>query len=215
MNQVYVILSAVSVALLGPVVVVLLAATAWTIWRLGHATSEAWLRRRTTATYAAVLESLRTAANLRLARRVDAVGPRLLALWAAEASEPAHAEEALERSLDRVELQARARVERLRLVARIGPALGLMGTLIPLGPALVALAEGNLERLARNLVVAFGTTVLGLLVAVLAQVLAVAYGRWYATDLADIEHLVARWSQRMQPEDDSATLRTLQESETR
>ena len=51
-----------------------------------------------------------------------------------------------------------------RTMARLGPMLGLMGTLIPMGPALVGLAAGDIVAMAENLQVAFSTTVVGLFV---------------------------------------------------
>ncbi len=60
------------------------------------------------------------------------------------------------------------RLERTRILVRVGPALGLMGTLIPLAPALAGLAEGDVETLADNLRVAFSVTVAGLLVGAIA-----------------------------------------------
>jgi len=75
-------------------------------------------------------------------------------------------------------------VERIGALARRGPALGLMGTLIPLGPALVGLAAGNLQMMSENLVIAFATTVVGLLVGTLAGAVVAAKHRWYRADAA-------------------------------
>ena len=54
------------------------------------------------------------------------------------------------------------------MMVRFGPALGLMGTLIPLSPALEGLANGNVKLLSENLRVAFSVTVLGLLIGAIA-----------------------------------------------
>ncbi len=56
------------------------------------------------------------------------------------------------------------RLERTRILVRIGPMLGLMGTLIPLSPALIGLANGDMQALSENLVTAFSVTVIGLLI---------------------------------------------------
>lgn len=80
------------------------------------------------------------------------------------------------------QLRWQADVEQLRSLARLGPALGLMGTLIPLGPALVGLAAGDLQMMSQNLVIAFATTVVGLLVGTLATTLAGIKRRWYQAD---------------------------------
>jgi len=80
------------------------------------------------------------------------------------------------------QLSWQVEVERLRSLARLGPALGLMGTLIPLGPALVGLAAGDLQMMSQNLMIAFATTVVGLLVGTVATMLASARKAWYRAD---------------------------------
>lgn len=84
-----------------------------------------------------------------------------------------------QQSLTRFEHYAQKRLERSDLLARCGPILGLMGTLIPLGPGLTALGDGNIEILAVALSVAFDTTVLGLLVGLGAYVISRLRRRWY------------------------------------
>src|SRR5437899_2745783 len=77
------------------------------------------------------------------------------------------------------------------LLVRAGPALGLMGTLIPLSPALSGLASGNIKQLTDNLRVAFSVTVLGLLVGVIAFGISLVRDRIYAQDLSDVEFITA------------------------
>ncbi|AUM12521.1 MotA/TolQ/ExbB proton channel family protein [Ketobacter alkanivorans] len=79
------------------------------------------------------------------------------------------------------------RLERVDLLARSGPILGLMGTLIPLGPGLSAMGSGNIEILATAMTVAFDTTVLGLFVGLLGYVLGRVRRRWYEACLQNIE----------------------------
>ena len=78
-------------------------------------------------------------------------------------------------------------VNRVRVLVRLGPCLGLAGTLIPLGPGLMALSEGDLSRLSTQLVVAFSTTVVGLLIGGISYVIAMA--RAHTADLVagDVE----------------------------
>lgn len=87
------------------------------------------------------------------------------------------------------------RLERTRLLVRAGPALGLMGTLIPLSPALNGLANGNLQELTDKLRVAFSVTVLGLLVGVIAFGISLVRDRMYAQDLSDVEFIIAEIEQ--------------------
>lgn len=81
----------------------------------------------------------------------------------------------------------RGRIERADLIARVGPMLGLMGTLIPLGPGLAALGRGELQTLAQAVTVAFDTTVLGLLVGIVGFVLGRVRRRWYDSLLDALE----------------------------
>lgn len=93
-----------------------------------------------------------------------------------------------ERALARYELNVQRRLDRTRLLVRAGPALGLMGTLIPLAPGLAALGEGDVSSLAESLRDAFGATVVGLLVGTVAFALTLARTRMYSEDLVDLEH---------------------------
>ncbi len=94
-----------------------------------------------------------------------------------------------EKLLQDYELRIAAELERLKILVRTAPMLGLMGTLIPLGPALMGLSAGNIEALASNLVVAFSTTVLGLFAAGIAYAIMVTKRRWYLQDLSDMEYV--------------------------
>lgn len=97
----------------------------------------------------------------------------------------------VEQLVTELELAAAARLARLQLGVRLGPLLGLMGTLIPLGPALLGLSEMKLEATAKNLVVAFTTTVVGLLIGGLCFTMLTLRRQWYARDLADIEYMAS------------------------
>jgi hypothetical protein len=68
--------------------------------------------------------------------------------------------------------------------------LGLMGTLIPLSPALAALAEGDTQQLADKLRIAFSVTVIGLLIGGLAFVVSIVRDRIYSQDISDLEYLL-------------------------
>ena len=70
-----------------------------------------------------------------------------------------------------------------RILSKLGPMLGLMGTLIPMGPALVALAVGDVASMASNMQVAFATTVIGLFIGAIGFVTLQTKQRWYADDM--------------------------------
>nr|WP_298410698.1 MotA/TolQ/ExbB proton channel family protein [uncultured Halomonas sp.] len=91
------------------------------------------------------------------------------------------------RRIDRLATQARRAIDRADLLARIGPMLGLMGTLIPLGPGLAALGSGQLDVLAQAVTVAFNTTVMGLLIGILGFLLGRFRRRWYDAAMATLE----------------------------
>lgn len=88
------------------------------------------------------------------------------------------------------EIKMSKKLEFTRIISTTGPMLGLMGTLIPLGPALVALAGGDLLTLANNLMIAFATTVVGLFAASITFVLTQIRKRWYWQDMADIDYIL-------------------------
>ena len=95
----------------------------------------------------------------------------------------------VEKLLQDFETEMTKRLEKSRLVTRAGPMLGLMGTLIPMGPALLALAGGDVKTLANNLIIAFGTTVLGLATGLVGHVITMVRSRWYEQDMSDMEYL--------------------------
>jgi biopolymer transport protein ExbB/TolQ len=88
----------------------------------------------------------------------------------------------LEEQLQNSEREQWRALGRLRLAVRVGPSLGLMGTLIPMADALQGLAEGNLPALAGNMVTAFAATVIGLSVSVTAYLIAAARENWVRAD---------------------------------
>ncbi|AEH60818.1 MotA/TolQ/ExbB proton channel [Methanosalsum zhilinae DSM 4017] len=88
------------------------------------------------------------------------------------------------------EIKMAKNLEQTRVIAAVAPMLGLMGTLIPLGPALIGLSQGNIEQLANNLIVAFATTVIGLFAGSIAYVLTQVRKRWYWQDMADIDYIL-------------------------
>ncbi len=93
---------------------------------------------------------------------------------------------------DRTEVQLKKRINRVRTWVKLGPALGLIGTLIPLGAALSSLANNNFKQLAESGTHSIGATVLGLTVGALCMIVVTHYERWYAIDLAEIRHAIEK-----------------------
>lgn len=79
---------------------------------------------------------------------------------------------------------------RTDLVARLGPMLGLMATLIPLGPGLIALGQGDPKGLADSMLTAFDATVTGLAAAGVAFAISRLRKRWYEGYLSSLEALL-------------------------
>lgn len=104
------------------------------------------------------------------------------------AGDPAAAEHALAD----FELAVQRRLDRTRILVRAGPAIGLMGTLIPLAPGLAALGRGDVPALAEDLRSAFGATVIGLLVGTVAYALTLTRTRLYTEDLTALERAAGR-----------------------
>ena len=77
-----------------------------------------------------------------------------------------------------------------KTLTKLGPILGLMGTLIPMGPALVGLSTGNIASMAYNMTVAFATTVLGIVAGAIGFLTQQVKQRWYLQDMTNLECLV-------------------------
>lgn len=95
----------------------------------------------------------------------------------------------VQRLLAEYEIAADRDLSTSKLLSKLGPMLGLMGTLIPMGPALAGLAVGDIESMARNMQVAFSTTVTGLVAAAIGFVTQQVKQRWYQQDMTQLEYL--------------------------
>lgn len=73
------------------------------------------------------------------------------------------------------------------IVQKIGPMFGLLGTLIPLGPGIVALGQGDTETLSQSLAIAFDTTIAGMIAAAVCFVISHIRRRWYDSDMSASE----------------------------
>ena len=171
------ILRAVSGALEVPVIVLLvlflLAAAALVGWLISESCTE---RRHLKLALPALMETLRTAPDRKAAveesgllrRQKDTLLELLRHPDFTDATREALAIELLEREQDRYD----SIVKLSELLARLAPMLGLLGTLIPLGP-------GDTYTLSTSLLTAFDTTIAGLVAAALAIVVSAIRRRWY------------------------------------
>jgi biopolymer transport protein ExbB/TolQ len=117
-----------------------------------------------------------------------------------------NADERIAKRLADYEYRHLRRLERTRILVRFGPALGLMGTLIPLSPALAGLAHGNVTALSNNLQVAFSVTVTGLLIGALAFAISLIRDRLYGQDYSDVQYVAATLTGHSTPQSSSLPL---------
>ena len=115
--------------------------------------------------------------------------PGFVSVFAVKGAPLVNDTEHLGKTVADIEIEASHGHQRMNLGIRIGPALGLIGTLIPMGPALLGLSAGNVDSIAGNLAAAFGTTILGLGVSAICYFISIGRRHWYAKDLSDIEYV--------------------------
>jgi biopolymer transport protein ExbB/TolQ len=95
-----------------------------------------------------------------------------------------------EKVLSDLELEGEKELEKCKILIRTGPMLGLMGTLIPMGPALTGLAAGNLDIMAQNMRLAFSTTVVGIFIGGIGFLIHLVKRRWYIEDVKNCSYIV-------------------------
>ena len=176
-----------------PCLAVLLALMAMAVWQVGDLLAEAVLeRRRLRCDVPALLRKIHgSGGELEAVIRQSGLLRRhrtaLLAL--AEAKDlPKASLTALAQRLLATEEDRCARATAVSdAVAKLGPMFGLLGTLIPLGPGIVALGQGDTATLAASLGTAFDTTIAGLIAAAVCLVVSGIRRRWYDDDLVTLE----------------------------
>lgn len=100
-----------------------------------------------------------------------------------------HLDIRLERLLQKAELDLIKSLDKVRFAIRVGPALGLMGTLIPMGVSLSALAQGDMPKMAGSMVTAFTTTVVGLACGMAAYLISLVKEKWVRADIREMEYI--------------------------
>jgi biopolymer transport protein ExbB/TolQ len=183
-------------ALKYPVFVLAFAALAAVIFETGAFAVELLRRRRRNlprlerAAAEAKRELLRRARVPLLRVSTDAAMAQCMRELVSEWGQP-NAQDRVAKRLADFDFGSLRRLERTRMLVRAGPGLGLMGTLIPLSPALAALGEGDVKELSDGLRVAFGITVIGILVGMVAFMLSLVRDRLYSQDHSDLEYVAA------------------------
>ncbi|MDO4780096.1 MAG: MotA/TolQ/ExbB proton channel family protein, partial [Bacteroides sp.] len=93
----------------------------------------------------------------------------------------------IQRMLANFEIEADKDLSLSKTLTKLGPILGLMGTLIPMGPALAGLASGDIASMAYNMQIAFATTVVGLVAGAIGFITQQTKQRWYLQDMTNLE----------------------------
>jgi biopolymer transport protein ExbB/TolQ len=175
-------LFALGALLRGPVVLLLWACVLWGVGLFGAWLADSLGRRRQRAGFSL---SRWTRAPVRDAAAL----PRTLKAFHAEAAvlqRDAAFHARLDECLTRHEEWAREGVAAARVLVKVGPSIGLLGTLIPMGGSLAALSQGNLEGMAGQMVAAFTSTIIGLAAGTLAFVVASRRQRWLEEDVREL-----------------------------
>ena len=89
-------------------------------------------------------------------------------------------------SEDELDLRAHKLMEGARIASRVTPMLGLVATMIPMGPALKGLSDGNLAQVSQNLTVAFSAVILALIAASITFWVVNVRRRWLAEEMLEI-----------------------------
>jgi biopolymer transport protein ExbB/TolQ len=165
------ILYMISSSLYLPVLLIVTFLAAYSIYACGRLLQE-WLERRKSGSRTVRLFNLDLAVSLGRQQRVGAA--------------PLDVE--LELLLQTHEHQQLIELDQIRFVIKLGPALGLMGTLIPMGISLAALAQGNIPSMAGSMVTAFTATVTGLGCGAIAYLVALIREQWLRADFAAMRH---------------------------
>jgi biopolymer transport protein ExbB/TolQ len=160
---------------MGPVLILLVVLLAYSLYASGVFAAQAWQRRKNREAYYA---ALKTPLGSDLA--VNPQGYPLVEL--------AHVRGAITK--DELDVAALEDMEGVRTVSRLAPMLGLIATMVPMGPALKSLADGNVQGISENLIVAFSAVIFGLVIASITFWIASVKKRWLAGELVALAPLI-------------------------
>ena len=196
MNYISDILFWISTGLLVPTVVLLVLFFVRALLLVGGFFGQLLSRRKADAQMIEVLDQLTEENVEQLLDKLPSTGLGIAApfyhrLVAANSDAPLR-----ERILAEFDIAADADQNLPRTLAKMGPVLGLMGTLIPMGPALVGLSSGDIVSMAYNMQVAFATTVVGLVIGAIGTLTIQVKKRWLAADASRLDFIEARLAQK-------------------
>lgn len=195
-------LAQIATALRVPVLLAAVLVLVVAAFEVGRYAAELWRRRRARGADLSdlVLQAAADPANLAYYAYRAPSGFAEAALTAIVRAAVAGHGAGIEQALVAYELAVQRRLDRTRILVRAGPAIGLMGTLIPLAPGLAALGGGDVAKLAGDLRDALSATVVGLLVGTVAFALTLTRTRMYTEDLAALERAADLLGQAAAPQ---------------
>lgn len=189
MNYISDILYWISTGLLVPVIVLLIVLFVRSLLLIGSFFGQYMAIRKTEALLKQELDSLTIDKLPELRGKLPSKSGSLVMTYIhrilAMKDNPAH----VQRLLAEYEITADKDLAISKTLTKMGPMLGLMGTLIPMGPALVGLSTGDISSMAYNMQVAFATTVVGLFAAAIGFITQQVKQRWYLQDMTNLEFL--------------------------
>lgn len=186
MNYISDILYWISTGLLVPVIVLLIFFFLRSLLLIGSFFGQYLAIRRTASLISTEVDSLTKENVQSLSERLPKKNPSLVVTYMNRLL-AADSAAMRQRLLADFEIEADKDLSTSKTLSKMGPMLGLMGTLIPMGPALVGLSTGDIASMAYNMQVAFATTVVGLFAAAIGFITQQVKQRWYLQDMTNLE----------------------------
>lgn len=188
MNYISDILYWISTGLLVPVIVLLIIFFGRSLLLIGSFFSQYLAIRRTASLINQQLNKLNENNVITLLEHLPQKNPSLVVSYM-KSLLTTETKAMRERLLSDFEIEADKDLSISKTLSKMGPMLGLMGTLIPMGPALVGLSSGDIASMAYNMQVAFATTVIGLFAAAIGFITQQVKQRWYLQDMTNLEFI--------------------------
>ena len=189
MNRISDIMFWISTGLLVPVIVLLIALFFRSLLLVGSFFGQYLAIRKTDKMLREQLEALRLANLDEFDGKLPANNKSLVVTYMRRIMEARESHAQVQRLLANFEIAADKDLATSKTLTKLGPILGLMGTLIPMGPALVGLSTGDIASMAYNMQVAFATTGIGLFAGAIGFLTQQVKQRWYLQDMTNLEFL--------------------------
>ena len=189
MSTVTQILNWISTSLLLPVIVLLLAALGAALISLGGFCSTYLTLLQEKKKRNALLKKIRTSSDF---KEQDIADSGIFADHVKKLFSLGFDELECEKYISEIEQEYEKELDRSRFLTKTAPMLGLMGTLIPMGPALAGLASGDIANMAYNMQIAFATTVVGCTVAGIALLIYSVKKHWYVEEVTNLRYILDR-----------------------